>query len=56
MKGNTFCPGGKSENCENFGRLYHWSTAIDSASIFKSQDVICLYRRQSGYPYPAYRP
>ena len=46
MKGNNFCPVGKSEYCDMFGRLYTWSTAIDSAAIFKNQDVVCSNTNQ----------
>lgn len=46
MKNNHFCPSGKTENCEKFGRLYNWSTAIDSAAVFKKQEVICSNTNQ----------
>ena len=46
MKNNHFCPSGKTENCEKFGRLYNWSTAIDSAAVFKKQEVVCSNTNQ----------
>ena len=46
MKNNHFCPSGKAENCEKFGRLYNWSTAIDSAVVFKKQEVVCSNTNQ----------
>ena len=46
MKGGNFCPGGKSEYCDMFGRLYTWSTAIDSAAVFKDQEVVCSNTNQ----------
>ena len=50
---NSVCYGEDSENCEKFGRLYQWSTAMDSAGTWSKNGAGCGYRSWNCKPtYP----
>lgn len=40
---NSFCFGDDDANCEKMGRLYLWSAAMDSASIYSDDGAGCGY-------------
>ena len=41
----SFCYDGEKENCKKYGRLYQWSAAIDSASLYVDHKMQCGYGR-----------
>ena len=38
---SSFCYGNLSGNCDKYGRLYYWSAAMDSVSLFSNQGEGC---------------
>lgn len=47
----SWCYGNKSEKCDEYGRLYTWSAAIDSVTLYnKGKGVICGDGRTCNLP------
>jgi uncharacterized protein (TIGR02145 family) len=38
------CFNGNPDNCKNFGRMYSWSAAVDSAGVYSEDALGCGYR------------
>jgi len=48
----SYCPHDKSSNCSKYGRLYLWSTAMDSAGVYSTNGLGCGYNGLCEPKYP----
>lgn len=46
----SICPDNNSEKCQNFGRLYSWAAAMDSAGRYSSDGANCGYKETCDSP------
>ncbi|SHK24920.1 fibrobacter succinogenes major paralogous domain-containing protein [Fibrobacter sp. UWB12] len=49
---NSYCYNNNDKYCSKYGRLYTWSTAIDSAGVFSENGKGCGYDKECSPTYP----
>lgn len=52
LEGRSFCYDLDLDNCEKYGRLYTWSSAMDTLGVFSSNGEGCGYPKTCSPTYP----
>ena len=52
VEDRSSCYEGFDKNCDKYGRLYTWSTAMDSLAIFSKNGKGCGYQKECSPTYP----
>jgi uncharacterized protein (TIGR02145 family) len=50
---NSWCYNDIASNCDVAGRLYSWAAAIDSATLYKEQELDCGYKKDCSETLPS---